>query len=400
MVLSTPSILEQDIEGKTVVLRVDLNSSVKNGKILTSPKVLEHAETIRRLSKRKAKTIILTHQGRKGREDFISLESHAKTLEKLLENKLFFCSWKDDFEKKIESLQKGECLLLENTRFLEEETISKTAIEHSQNPVIKKIAGKADFFVLDALSVAHRSHATVVGFLPLLPSFAGPVLKNELKALEKLNNKEAEVTLVMGGMKPEDSIWIMKKMLEKETTKEILLGGGIGEIAILAKGKELGATNQFFEDKKECIEELKQLIEKYENKISIPVDLAIKKFGERKEISLADLPTKHFIYDIGEITARNYYYKIENSNYVLYNGPFGKFEDYQFAYGTRRILEALSKDRVFSLIGGGDTVTAMIRLGFKKKEFSHVSLAGKALLLYIVGEKLLALEELKKYSKK
>ena len=249
-----PDIFNENLKGKTVILRADINSSVKDGQLLISPKIIEHAETIRRFEKAKAKTIVLSHQGRPGREDFVSLESHYRALKELVTSKLQFCTWKEDYSKKIASLKEGESLLLENTRFLDfEQNDEISAKDHAKNPVIKKIAEKADYFALDALSVAHRGHATVVGFMPLLPSFAGPVLRTELKALEKINNKESEVTLLLGGMKPEDSIDIMEKLLKNEKAEEVLLGGGMGEMAILAKNKDLGATNKLFEDKKEFI---------------------------------------------------------------------------------------------------------------------------------------------------
>jgi phosphoglycerate kinase len=146
----------------------------------------------------------------------------------------------------------------------------------------------------------------------------------------------------------------------------------------------------------DSVPEIKKIMDKFNSHVSFPSDLAIRHMGQREEISLAELPVDDMIYDIGEITAQNYKGFIEKADLVIMNGPMGKFESYQFAYGTRKILEALCGSRAYSIVGGGDTVTAMIRLGFKEKEFNHVSLAGKALLEYFVGGELPGLVALAK----
>ena len=220
------SITSIQVKEKTILVRADLNSTVNEGKILVGARLIEHAKTIKLLSSNKAKVVVLSHQGRKGDLDCISLKSHLIELEKLSGKKIFFCSWKEDFKKKISSLKNGEILLMENTRFLDFESEEKTPEEHSQNEIIKALASVSNVFVLDALSVSHRSHASVVGFIPLIPSFMGPVLEAEIANLDKaLNSKESPRLLILGGAKPEDSLKTLKFFLEENKTDSVLVAG-------------------------------------------------------------------------------------------------------------------------------------------------------------------------------
>lgn len=393
---SIKPIADVDVSGKTILLRIDVNSSVKDGKLLHSPKIAEHFKTIKKLLDSGAKLIVLSHQGRKGREDFIDLRQHKEKLQEMLGDEIKFCSWNEDIEQAVKSLGDGKALMLDNTRFLEFEAIDKSPAEHANEPLIKKLASLADYYVLDALSVAHRSHATVVGFIPLLPSFAGPVLMSELRALERIREMKDNSVLILGGMKPEDSLFVMKKMLAERRVSKVLLGGALGELAIMVKGAKLGAKERFLEEKGllKFLPGLKEIMERFKEQIIFPADLAVRRNGLREEISLAELPVEDMIFDIGEITVNTYENIIRKADVIIYNGPVGKFESYQFAFGTRKMFEALAEARGFTLIGGGDTVTALIRLGFKNSEFGHVSLAGKALLMFLTGAELPALKAL------
>lgn len=390
------------VENKVVLLRVDLNSSVKEGKLIKGPRIIGHFRTIKKFLDHKARVVILAHQGRKGRDDFISLEQHKVVLEQMLGESIEFCRWDEDYISKIKNLSPGKALMLENTRFLDFETNELSAEEHSKNPVIQKIASVSNFYVLDALSVSHRGHASVVGFVPLLESYAGPLLYGELKALAKLSKVKGKYTLVLGGMKPDDSIAIMEKLLEMGKANKVLLGGGLGEMALIAKGVKLGPKEQLLKEKGllEFLPKLKELMQKYNKNILLPVDVAIERHSLREELLVKELPVNEMMFDIGEDTAELYSKEIKKSKSILANGPVGKFESELFAFGTRKILEAMASSKGFSLIGGGDTVTALSRLGFKENEFDHVSLAGKALLELISGEQLFGLEALAKARKK
>ena len=254
----------------------------------------------------------------------------------------------------------------------------------------------ADYFVLDALAIAHRSQASVVGFTETLPSFAGPLLKKELEALNQTDVSDKPRVLILGGCKTKDSIKLMKHMLKHKRVETVLLGGVIGELFIKASGADLGKKEEWLEEKEffKFLDLAKELFKEYENRIIYPVDVAIEEDGKRREIDIEDLPSEHMIFDIGERTSALYDTFVHRAKLVVYNGPLGLYEDERFQLGTKRIAESIISSDTYSVLGGGDTETAVNMLGFPSDNFSHVSLAGKACLKYLSGDKLPGLEAL------
>jgi phosphoglycerate kinase len=175
-----------------------------------------------------------------------------------------------------------------------------------------------------------------------------------------------------------------------------LLGGLLGEIALQAKGLRLGKTDEFLKQKgfDKFIPEFKELFSLYGKKIHLPVDVAIEKRAVRREIPVTDLPSEHPIYDVGHHTITNYCDLLDECDLIIHNGPFGVYEATQFRVGTREILETIHHCKGFSLVGGGDTVTALVGIGYRKSDFGHVSLAGGALLEYLAGSDLPGLKAL------
>ncbi|MEK6973001.1 MAG: phosphoglycerate kinase [archaeon] len=392
-------ISKEKIAGKTVVLRADLNSTVEAGKLIPGPKLKKHADEIKKLSDEGAKLIVISHQGRKNSDDFIELKQHRREIEKLIKKRIQFSGWenKKEMEKRIKGMKKGDVLLMDNSRFLEYECEELSPKEHAVKEEIKTIAELADFFVVDALSIAHRSHATVVGFIPLLPSYIGPYLEKELRALKEL--KPNNNVLLLGGMKPADSIKVIRNALEEDRASKILLGGILGELALKALGYSLGKKDMFIEEKGflPLVDEFEALFAKHKNRLVVPVDLAIERNGKRETLLVKDLPVEYNIYDIGPKTVEEFSKAIKDANTVVFNGPLGRFEDERFTEGTKKVVEAIVNSNCFSLIGGGDTLTCLQQLGFKEEQFSHVSLAGKALLGFLSGKKLIALTVLESY---
>jgi len=392
--VSFKSIFDVPLKGKTVLLRVDLNSSVVEERVVVSSRIREHAKTIYALCEEEAKVVVLSHQGRKGEKGFISLKRHSDFLKKFLDKDVKFVTWEEDFISEIKQMKNGDVVVLDNTRFLDVETLNeKTPMEFSQMTPIKELIEVGDYFVQNALSVCHRNHATVVG-LSSLPSFVGPVLERELNALKKLDIKEDGKLLVLGGAKPQDSIKILHSMLEKNFCNTVCLGGIIGEFFLRAKGVRLGKKDAEL-DKKGYIEmepKVKEIFEKFKEKIILPVDLAGSPNHGRKEIKVEDLPTDLNILDIGIATTELFKKKIRESNVVVFNGPMGVYEKKKFSIGTKKILETIAFGRNYSIVGGGDTEKAIFTIGLLPQDFSHLSLAGKALLSYLAGEKLPGLE--------
>ncbi len=383
-----------NVTGKRVLVRVDLNSPVENGVVKLSVRIKEHAKTLRELSDRKAKVVVLAHQGRRGEEEYLeSLEQHAKLLSEQVGKEVKYINYLFGSEviKAIEELKEGEILLLKNTRSWDRETENLTAKEHAKGAFIEVLKDHFDLFVQDALSVCHRSHASVVGFAYVLPNCAGRVLEAELKALKRVTeNIERPFVLVLGGAKPSDYIDLINKYLDEDQVDAILSCGLFGQVCLIAKGIDLGKQEEFLEAKgaMDVIFDVKKII----SKITTPVDLATKKDNKRVELKLDKFPNDYEIYDIGSKTIKQYCKIIAKAKTIFLKGTPGYYLWPEFSKGTVKILKKISKARAFSLVGGGDSSAAVEM--FNIKGIDHVSLSGGALLKYLAGKKLPGLEVL------
>lgn len=378
-----------EVKGKAVAIRIDVNLPVKDGKIELNKRIKEHAKTINELSEKGARLIILGHQGKKGKEDFVSMDKHAELLEKISGKKIKFIDI-IDFEKireEIRGLKEGEILLLENIRFLEEET------ERPFNAkFIERLSTVCEYFVLDALSVAHREHASVVGLTKHLKSFMGSVLEREVKALERLKGAE-KVTFIVGGAKVKDSIKIMKYWLELGKVERVLTAGALAILFLKAKsGTNVGKENEEYLEKvegNEYLEEVKKILEKYSEKIEVPEDFVLDVQEKAEEFEIKEGKIPHgAIKDIGPKTIQKYEKIIENSKMIVLNGPMGVYEQEEFETGTKKILYSIANSKGFSLIGGGHTISAIQKFGIREDNFGYVSLSGKAFLQYLSGRSL------------
>jgi phosphoglycerate kinase len=300
---------------------------------------------------------------------------------------------------KIKSLKPGQAVLLENVRFLDDEDVEKTPQEHANSSLVKALSPLADVFVNDAFSASHRSHASIVGFSTLMPVVAGRLMEKELKSLEKALNPERPNLYILGGAKPDDCIKIMNYGLEKGIIDEVLACGILGELFLVAQGFDLGEkTEEFLKEKKilELAEGLEATFKKYNEKIFVPLDVAVKNKGKRKEIDVVDLPANEMIMDIGKQTIKLFEERIKNAKTIVVKGPAGVYEENGFEKGTKEILQAVAKTKAFTLIGGGDTSVAIEKLGLPKDKYSYTSLAGGALINYLSGKKMPGVEILKK----
>lgn len=386
-----------EVSGRRVVKRVDINSPVdEKGNIIINPRIRRHAESLRELSDRGAKVIVTAHQGRKGDPDFTSLERHAEIIAELTGKEVRFVPGTDAarVEKEISEMKPGEILVLENTRMWEneEENIH-------ENPLTKVLARNADIYLLDAMSVAHREHASVVGLTKYVKSGVGFVLKNELTALQKMEG--GEVLLIIGGGKAKDSIKIMKAWLASGKASRALLGGAVSVLFLYADGYRNEASRKYLEEEglTEFIPEAKELLEKYRDRIFVPDDVALNMEGRRVEHRVGSLGEGP-IWDIGEETIEKYSEEIFNTKKILINGPMGVYEVPGFDTGTRKVLEAIAESEAFSLVGGGHTISAIEKFGIPEEKFGYVSLSGKALIQYLSGKELPALKALKESSSK
>ncbi len=377
------------LEGKSFIVRIDINSPLENNAPVMNERIEAHAETIKYLSKNGAKVVLLSHQGRPGEKDFLEdMDKHAELLTKVVKRKVEYVPdiYGDLAIQKIKSMKKGEILLLKNVRTIKEETLELSPKEHANSNFIKNLSPLFDYFVQDAFSICHRSHASVVGFPFVLPSFKGKNLQRELKALKKIKNLK-KLTCVFGGAKMDEIINFLD-FLSKKGKHQILSGGVFSIYCLKAFGYELGAEYNL---KKEFLEKIKRYIKKL--KIYVPQDFV---FEDGSRGSIKDLPVNKKICDIGKETIKIYKDVLKSSKNILVKGPLGIYEDNRFSNGTKEIFRFISNLDAFSVMCGGNTIDAIRKFDIPKNRFSHLSLGGGATIEYISGKKLPGLEVLKK----
>lgn len=413
------------LKGKCVFCRIDLNCPVdeKTKQPQLSPRISAHARTILDLASMGAKTVLLAHQGRKGDDDFISLAPHAKLLEKEAA-KLSRADGKkspqihfvndvcgEKAKSSVRALKNGEVVLLQNVRYLDDET--KYEKNGGKSELVSKLGPLCQIFVLDAFSCAHRAHASVVGFghpfpggpaagARSVPCVAGRVMAQELEALEKFRNPPHPVVFVLGGAKPDDSLPILASWLDAGKLDFALCGGLLGSLMLLAAGHELGATKQLLK-KKEALAKLdyaRALLNAYPEKIVLPSDVVVDAGGVPQVLDVEQLPSPNSIADIGPQTAQRFGQLIRTAGSIVLNGPMGVYEKNEFASGTRIVLMAMSQSSGFSLLGGGHTLAALDKFKIDRSRLGYVSLSGKALIEYLSGEKLPGVEMLEASAKK
>jgi phosphoglycerate kinase len=384
------------VKDKVVLVRVDFNSEIDPAtkKVTSDVRIKAHAETtIKELAEKGAKTVILAHQGRKGDPDYTPLKQHAEILSKLLKCPVQYVDdvFGDKAKAAIKNLKGGEILVLENVRSWDGETKTKTVDEASKTELVKNLAPLADIFVNDAFAAAHRGHASMVGFTAVLPSAAGRIMERELKSLAKaLEKPEHPCVYVMGGAKADDALDISRYVLGNGIADYVLVGGVTSQLFLAAKGVELGKKTMDFLAKKELMQfvpGIKELLAKYPEAVVLPVDVALDVDGKRKEIPVAKLPTEYSIFDIGAKTVENFAKIIAKAKSIVVSGPMGVYENKEFNYGTKKVLEAIANSKAFSLAGGGNTIAAIGEYGLNKK-IGYISTAGGALIEFLMGKKL------------
>ncbi|MEM3373159.1 MAG: phosphoglycerate kinase, partial [Candidatus Anstonellales archaeon] len=377
-----------------------------NGKVELSPRIVAHSETLKFLANKKARVVVLAHQGRKGDEDFTDLSQHYELMKPLLKGKKFYYV-KDvvgeNAVNSVKNLKDGEILLLDNVRQLDDEKSYDSPEQCLNTQLVKTYENICDVFVLDAFSVAHRNQPSVTGFYRkgIIP---GIILERELSSIDKLANVKGNALFVLGGAKAEDGIKIMEHWINKLGNKaRFILGGAIANLFLMAKDYKVGKGTEDFLAKNnnlELLDKAKEILAKNQSNIVLPVDVAVEESGMRKEYPVEKVPETSSILDVGSKTMELYEIEIKKSETILVNGPLGVYEDVRFAEGTKRILKAIANAgktrKAFSVIGGGHTVSAIEKFKLSKKSFGYISLAGKALIQYLSGEKLAGIELLKR----
>ncbi|RKD27501.1 phosphoglycerate kinase [Caminicella sporogenes DSM 14501] len=379
------TIKDLDLKGKRVLIRVDFNVPMKDGKITNDNRIVAALPTIKYVIEQGGKVILFSHLGKvKTEEDkkTKTLKPVAERLSQLLGKEVLFvpATRGEKLENAIANLKEGEVLLFENTRFEKGET--------KNDPELGKYwASLGDVFINDAFGTAHRNHASNVGIAQHLPSAAGFLIEKEVKFIGgAVDNPERPLVAILGGAKVSDKIGVIENLIEK--ADKILVGGGMMFTFLKALGKNIGKS--LVEDDK--VELAKSLIEKAGDKLILPVDtVAAKEFKNDTEfrvVSVDEIADDEMGLDIGPATVELFTKELKDAKTVVWNGPMGVFEMENFAKGTMGICEAIAKlENATTIIGGGDSAAAAMQLGYADK-FTHISTGGGASLEYLEGKTL------------
>ena len=393
---------EADFRGKTVLCRVDINQPVDRAKgtLKSINRIQACVPTVRELSDRGAKVVLMAHQGSDIEyKNFYTTKPHAAVLQELLGREV---KWIDDVcgpaaREAIRSLQDGEILLLDNVRFVsEEQTLfeMKLCLTHEQQAktlLVEKLAPLADLYVCDAFAAAHRDQPSLCGFEQVLPSYMGRLFEKEYCTVSQV--MEAPVrpcVFVLGGAKISDAFLMMNTVLSRGVADKILTGGLVGNIFLTALGKEIGSGSVNFILKSnygEYIEKAKELYAQYGEKIVLPVDLAWVEDGQRREATLGQVPGDITSLDVGSKTAEIYRQAILSAKTVFVNGPMGVFEQAPSELGTKAVWQALADTEGFTVLGGGDSITATEKYGLAS-QMGYICTGGGALIRFLTGEEL------------
>jgi phosphoglycerate kinase len=385
-----------DVQNKKVILRLDLNVPIKDKAIEDDTRIVMCLPFIKKLIKKRAKIIILSHLGRpKGEKDpELTLIPIYKYLKKSLNTNIFFFMGKidDEINDKFSKLNEGEIILIENIRYFKEETSNDENFS-------KKLASLGDIYINDAFSCSHRKQSSIYNITKYISKcYAGPLLKKEIEAINLvILNKKEPVTCIIGGSKISTKINVILSIIEK--VNNLIIVGAMANNFLVQKNIKIGKS-LVEKNIKEIIQKINEKAQKNNCDILIPEDCMVgtNMDGEGKVKKFDAITDDELILDIGPNTIKKIIKKINESNTVLWNGPAGYFENQNFSNGTISIADAISNNTVkkslTSVLGGGDTLAA-IKKSKNKLSFTHLSTAGGAFLEYLEGKDLPGLSVLK-----
>lgn len=372
-------------QGKKVILRCDLNVPISNDIVTDDTRIKESLITINYLTKQGAKIIILSHLGKVNKEedkDKNSLYPVYLKLKEYLETNVYFSQQTRgaELESKVNKLQNGEVLLIENTRY---EDIDGKKESNCDEKLSKYWASLGDFYINDAYGTSHRLHASNVGIAKLLPNAIGFLIEKEITKLDEILNENTHpFVVILGGKKISDKTLVIENLIEK--CDKILIGGGM--CFTFLKSNDICVGNSIVDN--ENLDFCKNILNNYQEKIVLPVDIVTNK-NEIKEIN--NLDSDDIGYDIGPKTIELFEKNLQNAKRVVVNGPMGVFEEPDFSKGTDKIYKFLKENNIKTLIGGGDSAASVNLLGYQDS-FFHISTGGGATLDYLSGKKLPGIE--------
>lgn len=399
-----------DLNGKTVLLRVDINSPLDPSAnvILDDSRFRAHLETINFLSR--AKVVILAHQSRPGKSDFTSLKVHATHLSNMLRRRVRFVPglFDESTLDEIDSANHGDILMLENTRFYSEDVVlnGEKMDVLMKTHLVKNLASHSDYFINDAFAAAHRRNTTIVGFSEIIPNLAGKLMEKEVVGINKFLSIKGKMRVgVFGGTKADDTIKIIQRMLNEEKLDKVLTAGLVGHFFLSAKGFDLGERNtdvmkNEVGNYEKTLKDAEGIISKWPDLIYTPIDFLGSENGKARHYKTADFRKDIPAMDIGIDTIASYSSVIKASNAVVLNGPMGVYELPEFEAGTVEIFSSIAKSSGYKIAGGGHTLAALEKIGINGNEIDHISTGGGALVSYLAGEFMPAIDSLINSKKK
>lgn len=388
MIYNKKSIEDVDVKGKKVLVRVDFNVPIIDGEITDLNRIIGSMPTIKYLSDKGAKVILMSHMGKpkNGPEKTLSLEPVAKKLSELMNKEISFAADDlvvgDNAKKAVSNMKEGDIVLLENTRFRKEETKNEEGFS-------KELASLADIFVSDAFGSAHRAHSSTVGAGQFLDArVCGYLIEKELKFLgEAVENPKRPFTAILGGAKVSDKLDVIENLLDK--VDNLIIGGGMAYTFLKAQGYSIG--DSLLEEEK--IPYALEMVEKAKAKgvdLLLPVDfITADHFAiDAKPVATKDqnIQNGYMGLDIGPKTIDKFVEVIKSSHTIIWNGPMGVFEFPNFAKGTNQVAIAMTQVQdAVTIIGGGDSAAAVNQMGLGEK-MTHVSTGGGASLEFLEGK--------------
>ncbi len=391
-----------DVRGKTVLCRIDINQPVDKvtGKLRSINRIRACVPTIRELSEKGARVVLMAHQGSDIEyKNYYTTRPHADVLSELLG---FRIGWVEDVcgpaaRQAIKDLKDGEVLLLDNVRFMaEEQTLFETKLclsheDQAKTQVVAKLAPLGDLYVCDAFAAAHRDQPTLCGFEQLLPSAMGRLFEKEYVTVSSLMEEpKRPCVFVLGGAKIADAFQMMKTVLSKGSADLVLTGGLVANIFLASRNVQIGKGSMDFIIKSnygEFIDVARELYAQFGDRIVLPADLAWVGDGNRCEAAVGEIPQDISAVDIGSRTAERYRKEILAAKTVFVNGPAGVFEQQPSELGTKTIWQALAETDAFTVLGGGDSITATEKYGLTEK-IGYICTGGGALIRFLSGEEL------------
>lgn len=379
------TIKDYQYKDKTVIIRCDLNVPIKNNEIEDDTRINESLSSINYLIDNNAKIIILSHLGKiKTEEDKINntLYPVYLKLKELLNTNVYFSKelMGESLEEKVKNLKEKEVLLIENTRFADYPDKLESSCDLN---LAKYWSSLGDIFINDAYGTTHRKHASNVGISQFLPSAIGFLIEKEMTKLDSIMNESTHpFTVIMGGKKISDKTLVIDNLIKK--CDYLLLGGGM--CFTFLKSMNLNTGLSIVDN--DNIEYCKNILNNNKDKLILPLDIVTK---DNKIKNINEISDEDIGYDIGPKTIKEFTHILKNSKRVIVNGPMGVFEEEPFSHGTKEILQVLKENNIKTLVGGGDSASAVNQLGFTS-EFYHISTGGGATLEYLSGKKLPGIE--------